>query len=212
VNASTIAGVTYELLSEARKHWPGARNHARRWEPGRRSLYDLCAGTSHDDLDATISKLWLIGRSHSAALERTHVGRQGDVYFDAASRLREARLDETLSTLAALPVTYDQPHRDAIALCVANVTNVLMQVTEQEKISLASKYLHYHQRSIPIYDSISDGAFRKLAQRVARGRDVYAGHLERFEDLFVALRAANEFEPVSARTIDDFVLWWWQPD
>lgn len=204
--------MTYDLLTEARKHWAGARSNARRWERGRRSLYDLCAGTSHDDLDTTISKLWLIGRSHSAALERTHVGRHGDVYLDAATRLREARLDETLTTLAATPVTYDQSHRDALVLCVAKVTNILMQVTEQEKISLASKYLHYHQPSIPIYDSVSDGAFRKLAQPVARGTEVYAGHLERFEHLFVALRGVNEFEPVSARTIDDFVLWWWQPD
>jgi hypothetical protein len=47
---------------------------------------------------------------------------------------------------------------------------------------------------------------------VARGTDVYAGHLQRFAHVFVALRAVNAFEPVSAGTIDDFALWWWQPD
>jgi hypothetical protein len=85
-----------------------------------------------------------------------------------------------------------------------------MQVTEQENISLASKYLHYHLPVIPIYDSISDAAFRALAPPVARRTGVYAGHLIRFENMFMTLQGVGEFEPLNARTIDDFVLWWWQ--
>jgi hypothetical protein len=85
-----------------------------------------------------------------------------------------------------------------------------LQVTEQEKVSLASKYLHYHAPTIPIYDSISDAAFRALAGPVPRGTDVYRGHLVRFESIFTRLRLTGQFEPVNARTVDDFVLWWRQ--
>jgi hypothetical protein len=114
----------YDLLTEAHRHWPGARSQARRWERGRRALYDLCHRSSHDDLDLTISKLWLIGRSHAAALERTHVRRQGDVYLDAATQFRDAQVDETLTSLAASAGNYDQSHRDALANCVTMVTNI----------------------------------------------------------------------------------------
>ena len=204
------SGMEWDVIDEARKHWAGARDEARRWERGRKALYELCASANHEDVDATISKLWLIGRSHAAALERTHVGHRGDVYFDAATRLRTAKVDEALRALAAIPATYDEKHRNVIATCVARVTHILLQVTEQEKVSLASKYLHYHVAAIPIFDSISDAAFRALAPAVTRGTDVYAGHLIRFEYLFNRLRLSDDLHPIDARTIDDFALWWWR--
>jgi hypothetical protein len=109
-----------------------------------------------------------------------------------------------------MPTRYNQVHRDELEACVSVVTGILLELTEQEKISLASKYLHYHLPVIPIYDSISNAAFRNLAPPVTRGTGVYQGHLQRFKHVFVSLTAVGEFEPVNARTIDDFVLWWWR--
>ena len=38
---------------------------------GNKILYDMCATKPrHDDIDIIVGKIWLIGRSYSAAIER----------------------------------------------------------------------------------------------------------------------------------------------
>ena len=62
-------------------------NH--RWEFGNSILYRMCEENPlHNDADVIVGKIWLIGRSYAAAIERRRNadGYQGDdFYFDAVA-------------------------------------------------------------------------------------------------------------------------------
>jgi len=55
------------------------------WDLGNQTLYSLCQDhPMHDRDDVIIAKVWLIGRSYAAAVERRNMLRQSNIaiYFD----------------------------------------------------------------------------------------------------------------------------------
>ena len=66
----------YEMLQTKKN------NQNRRWDFPNQMLYDLCSNyPSQEDAEQVVAKIWLIGRSYAASVERIHgVERpQGDV-------------------------------------------------------------------------------------------------------------------------------------
>lgn len=163
----------YNLEKHAGKYWKAAQDYHRRYELGRNALYALCASARHDNSEATVSKLWLVGRSHSAALERTHVphaDRKKEPYWKAAEALRKLRLDDHLDAVRDRGNAYDDAHVEIITECVASVTNVLAGVMGQSKLSLATKYLHFHAPAVPIFDSVSTRCTRASSTAAATAK------------------------------------------
>ena len=143
-----------------------------RWEFGNSILYQMCKDNpKHDQADIVVGKIWLIGRSYAAAIERRknaddYLG--DDFYYEAvAPKMLEIgkELDERLSYLNNM----DGLIVDFIPE-ILSVHKFLMdaftELTGLEKRSLASKYLHFHcPEKFFIYDSRARTAIGKLVKR-----------------------------------------------
>ena len=143
-----------------------------RWEFGNSILYQMCEDNPlHNDADVVIGKIWLIGRSYAAAIERRKNADdyQGDdFYYDAvAPKMLEIgkELDSRIESL--------KNNTGIIADCVPEILSThkylmdaFMDLTGLEKRSLASKYLHFHcPEKFFIYDSRARAEIGKIVKR-----------------------------------------------
>ena len=141
------------------------------WDLGNQVLYDLCSlHPQHKTHEEAIAKIWLIGRSYSAAIERRK--NKGDVDGDdfyekiVGPKLSESNIDTLLSDLPDKPA-------DPVANVAQGVrihkktTDLFRDISGMGKRSLSSKYLHFHRPDMFfIYDSRADGAIGKLTPDV----------------------------------------------
>jgi len=135
------------------------------WTHGDRVLYDLCRNhPGHTDEQAVVAKLWLIGRSYAASLERKRPRRDLTLtafYQNVACRLTDSDIDEQLAALRGHH-TLDAASASAVLDVHAEFVRLLRKDTGMAKRSLASKYLHFHCPDIvPIYDSVAEKTIRK---------------------------------------------------
>lgn len=163
------------------------------WSIGNAALYRLCEEhPDHTKPAAVVAKLWLIGKSYSAALDRGR-GKAGgeavssdDFYCEiAAPALCKAGIDEKLAVLPT-GVELDTALLSAVLRAHGALVKVFHGVTGRSHRSLASKYLHFHRPELFfIYDSrarealdVAEPASRKA--RTPRGADAqYAGFVQR---------------------------------
>ncbi len=142
-----------------------------RWEFGNSILYQMCENhPHHDDVDVAIGKIWLIGRSYAAAIERrnnTDDHQGDDFYYDVvAPKMLEigSELDNRIESL--------KNNSGTIVDCVTEILSthrflmdVFKELTGLEKRSLASKYLHFHcPEKFFIYDSRARTAIGKIVK------------------------------------------------
>lgn len=142
-----------------------------RWEYGNSVLYRMCdEQPEHKDIDVIVGKIWLIGRSYAAAIERRKNAVDGgdDFYYDVvAPKLLEIgpELDDRIDGLKK-----SKGHIVDDAKEILSTHKFLMdtfyELTGLEKRSLASKYLHFHcPEKIFIYDSRARAAIGKIVKR-----------------------------------------------
>lgn len=146
-----------------------------RWEYGNSVLYRMCEEEpDHKQIDVIVGKIWLIGRSYAAAIERRKnavvVG--DDFYYDVvAPKLLDIRpeLDDRITRLRKSKGLI----RDEIKLVLSThkfLMDIFYELTGLEKRSLASKYLHFHcPEKFFIYDSRVRVAIKKLVKRPDKG-------------------------------------------
>lgn len=129
------------------------------WDFGNRILYDMCKSAPlHVNEDEIIGKIWLIGRSYAAAIERG-ANQSGDLFYtEHVARKIRAVGTELDRRIAAL-----QEHRKVSKEMLSEViethrflTKIFSEISGKINRSLASKYLHFHLPNIfYIYDSRS---------------------------------------------------------
>ena len=128
---------------------------------GNHILYGMCR-THHENNDPEIigGKLWLIGRSYAASVERK-AGKDFK-WLPLKNAIASSQLDSQIKACRKIKrLTDDNLH---LALTAhKTLTEILKKATKLEKRSLASKYLHFHApQAFFIYDSIAAGELRKL--------------------------------------------------
>lgn len=134
------------------------------WDLGNKILYDLCQNNfKHDTVEKIVAKTWLIGRSYSVALERrkNKINNNEDFYLKTVvSAFKDSDLDNILKNL----LKYDnisEDNLDEIIRTHRYLTKRLFEITELEKRSFSSKYLHFHLPQLFfIYDSRAVSAMR----------------------------------------------------
>lgn len=143
-----------------------------RWEFGNNILYKMCEENPlHNDADVLIGKIWLIGRSYAAAIERRknaddYLG--DDFYYDAVAPKMLEIGDELDNRIESL-----KNNTGVIFDCIPEILSThkflmdaFKEMTGLEKRSLASKYLHFHcPEKFFIYDSRAKEAIRKIVKR-----------------------------------------------
>jgi hypothetical protein len=136
------------------------------WDLGNQVLYDMCSEhPEHTTSEEVVSKIWLIGRSYAAAIERRKNSKDGsdDFYEEIVGpTISASNIDTLLSNLPACPA--DPVVNLAVTITTHKKITVLFEsITGMEKRSLASKYLHFHRPDLFfIYDSRAQTAISKL--------------------------------------------------
>src|SRR5712692_9351087 len=134
------------------------------WDVGNGVLYDLCAANpEHTRDDVIIAKIWLIGRTYAAAIERRRDKGDavGDAFYETrvAPQIRDSDIDRWFKVL-------DSGSDTDMALNLEThkrVMDLFTKISGLEKRSLASKYLHFHFPSrFYIYDSRAYNAISEL--------------------------------------------------
>ena len=139
------------------------------WNFGNQVLYDMCSqNPEHKDEKIIVGKVWIIGRTYAAAIERRrNVGETDagdDFYFNVvAPKIKEIgyELDSRIEALKKC----DEITVDNLVKVLDThkfLTHAYYEITNLNKRSLASKYLHFHvPHMFYIYDSRADEAIRK---------------------------------------------------
>ena len=142
------------------------------WDFGNQVLYNLCKENFfHVETDKIIAKVWLIGRSYSAAIERrkNKVAINDNFYEDTvAPAFSNSLIDSYLKTLKNqekltienLPMVLETHNY---------LTQLTASITELEKRSFCSKYLHFHLPNLFfIYDSRVVDSLRSFSSRIPK--------------------------------------------
>jgi hypothetical protein len=143
------------------------------WDLGNRVLYDLCkAYPDHKGDDAIVAKVWLIGRSYSAQIERRRNAKEiGDDFYEytVARAIRESDIDLWISTLGKT----EGPGSPKTIEVHKKLMELFRSVAGLEKRSLASKYLHFHRPDVFfIYDSRARRSIMKMVPRIKQIPDI----------------------------------------
>lgn len=149
------------------------------WSFGKQILYDLCSKyPEHTDPKVITAKIWLIGRSHAAAIERRKSeGKEKedvDTFYekDVVPTLMSSEIDAKIRHLRKYQQVEDQSLEDILKTHKYLVI-CFHQLTGQNNRSLASKYLHFHLPNLfYIYDSWAEGGFRILKPRYRTSRRI----------------------------------------
>jgi hypothetical protein len=122
-------------------------------------LRELCRRhPEHKDRRTTTAKVALIGRAYSAGLERRVTppkGQQAIVVIADYFERHGAEVDEILAPLQPIDEPLSLQGMATIVGVHGRFTQLLVGVTTGGKSprSFASKYLHFHNPAVPIYDS-----------------------------------------------------------
>lgn len=186
-----------------------------RWRLGNTILYEMVSKyPRHTDENEIVSKLWIIGRTYAAAIERrpNKAETPGDFYYDyVAPKLMESDIDEKIDSLRNYTtITCENlPH-------ILSVHKYLMDqftdLTQKEKRSLTSKYLHFHLPELfIIYDSRVASVITKFAGKKTRGLQIpqdadktYAEFCYKALLIYNALR--GNYSDTKPRVIDNILL------
>lgn len=143
------------------------------WDLGNRVLYDFCQSyPTHGDDSAIVGKIWLIGRTYSAAIERRKgADETNDKFYEevVAPKIRRSKIDKWIASLAEC-----EPPGSLKSISVhKRVMDLFLSFTGLEKRSLASKYLHFHKpEAFFIYDSRARRAITRVVPRLNRIPDM----------------------------------------
>lgn len=166
--------LTKEFIQKALSH--------KVWDFGNQVLYDLCAShPHHKNDDEIIAKVWLIGRSYAAAIERRRnkTSTDGDDFYEnkVSPEIKKSDIDiwfKELSTSSVNNVSIAlKTHKD--------VTDLFKNISGHDKRSLASKYLHFHfPDRFYIYDSRAHNGIKMLTDGIGR----LPNQLNQFDDVY----------------------------
>lgn len=145
------------------------------WEYANRILYDMCEENPlHNDKHVIVGKIWLIGRSYAAAIERRKKEQKDEkesndkFYYNkvAPKMLSIGReLDDRLKRLGESQGEIRDDVKDVLDTH-RFLMEIFHEITGLKKRSLASKYLHFHcPEKFFIYDNRAYESVRRLVER-----------------------------------------------
>jgi hypothetical protein len=187
------------------------------WDLGNQVLYSLCQNyPKHDRGDAIIAKVWLIGRSYAAAIERRkNAESTSDNFYETTvvDKIKQSKLDEWLEILPNRMTDAWVDLGPVIALH-KQLMNVFSDMTGLENRALASKYLHFHRPDLFfIYDSRAREAISNVSPRLNQIKEIkasdsdpeYLAFCRRCQWLMDNLKARFD-EDLTPRQIDKILL------
>lgn len=143
------------------------------WQFGNEILYKLCNDHFKHKTDKYIlTKVLFIGRIYAAAVERRKnlYKIQNDDFYknEIIPVLKKSKIDERLTKLKNMNVMDSNTIKYALETHNYLVT-ILREITDQNKRSFSSKYLHFHIPKIFfIYDNRAKKGIRKFVNKIPK--------------------------------------------
>ena len=139
------------------------------WNLGNEILYRLCQDyPDHKSAEVITAKVWLIGRSYAAAIERGRTMEEnGDSFYETkvVPKIQASHLDEHLNKVKQ----FSKISSESIPMILKThkyLTDLFAKISGKDKRSLASKYLHFHCPALFfLYDSRAVKGARALYPR-----------------------------------------------
>jgi hypothetical protein len=159
------------LLSDAKTDYEA------NWKVVDDELYELCSRRGrHDDFNDVYPKVAIVGRVYMAGVSRAWGGERDPDHNPEAETDPEAEtaralieeeqaglIEEGLQRLEGHP--FNQQVAGEIVELHRDVTKAISHRSVHSLTSFVSKYLHFHSRIVPIYDSRAEAAIGKLVDR-----------------------------------------------
>jgi len=142
------------------------------WNIGNQVLYDMCKKYPyHKDKAEIIAKVWLIGRSYAASIERNKNNRNisDDFYSDkvAPQFKKNHTFDGDVSGLKKLK----EGNIGIVLETHKKVVDFIREITGGDHRAFVSKYLHFHFPNLFfIYDSRVAGIIHSVFCRIGRSQ------------------------------------------
>ncbi len=183
-------------------------------------LYDLCRRfPGHSNRRAVMAKVALIGRAYQAGLERCISPPPGEqaVVVAGDHLFRHARdADEIVDALNGIREPLTAPAMCRIVELHGQLTSLLRGAQPRARAprSFVSKYLHFHNPAVPIYDSYAAIALGKRVpwrggpapfERPSGSDAEYCGYCSRLFGLYVACHEGGV--PATVKALD---AWLWK--
>lgn len=182
---------------------------------GNGMLYNLCKEyPNHNVPDEIQAKIWLIGRSYAASIERRsksdnkHIN---DDFYDYVIKefIKFNKINEFDDKLKMLKgQEFGEENIKEILKLHKELTNFFYEVTGKEKRSLASKYLHFHNPIFPIYDSRANNSINNIVKgktQKEEGDKNYSTFCYKVLFLYDFIKKENKKSP-NLREIDTYLI------
>jgi hypothetical protein len=190
------------------------------WKVTDQTLYRLCReNPGHADRSAVCAKLWIIGRTFATGIERKVKtdGTQGSSMSQVADHFckHSTEIDSWFAELAGIAEPLDATKCKSIVSIHGRMVGLLCPITRrnQSTRSFVSKYMHFHNPAVPIFDSLAFGVLRGLArwnhsmalfEMPTEKDESYGWYVMRFLALYKQLEAAGLMP--SVRHLDYYLL------
>jgi len=139
------------------------------WSAGNQVLYDLCRmQPKHESKEISIAKVWIIGRTYAAAIERGAPNAGNQFYETKVGPKMVDGIDSIFEPLRTIQPVADNNLSEVME--AYNLTNELLRdIAGKERRSLSSKYLHFHFPNLYyLYDSRALGQIKQLTDGVGK--------------------------------------------
>ncbi len=185
------------------------------WDLGNEILYRLCRDyPDHKSAEVITAKVWLIGRSYAAAIERGRtMDEDGDSFYESkvVPKILSSRLDEHLYQVKQFSEISSES-TPIILKTHKYLTDLFARISGKDKRSLASKYLHFHCPSLFfLYDSRAVRGSRVALPRFRTKTPTKNVDAEYAKFFLRAVQLRNEIQKMegrllSAREIDNILI------
>lgn len=208
------------MIFSASKYRQAVADYERSWRATDEALYSLCRQhPGHADRAGVNAKLWIIGRTYATGIERKIPanGKQGGSMTQLATHLlKHARqMDDIFGRLRRLTDPLDPDKLRSILDLHGRFLALIQPVAHrnQSPRSFASKYMHFHNPTVPIIDTYAHAACREmihwrksycLFDPPAGADEYYARYALRFWQLYQQVRGAG-LEP-TVKHLDHYLL------
>ena len=186
-----------------------------RWRLANEKIYQMVSEyPTHKNEDEIVFKMWIIGRTYAAAIERRPNKAQtpGDFYYDhVAPKLSKSDIDQKINSIRQYN-TITNNNLSRILSVHKYLMDLFTDLTHKEKRSLASKYLHFHLPELFfIYDSRVASVITKFAGRKPRNLSIpkdadetYANFC--YKALKIYEKLSGNYSDPKTRVIDNILL------
>jgi len=143
------------------------------WRFGNNVLYDLCENhPKHDSEEIVAAKIWILGRTYAAPIERRIIHREldADSFYTkiVVTEIMKSEIDTCICSLRQFS-EIDNASIGRILQTHKQLTDLFKHISGRKLRSLASKYLHFHLPNLfYIFDTNAVGVVNKITKEITK--------------------------------------------